>query len=198
MHYFLRMPLQTEQDLDMPSGSQPSGQPAPLLLFLHGSGERGKDDGSELRKVRKHGPWTCGGADQFFILAPQCPRRRVWSTFVDEVLLVLTDVCKKHAVDKSRIYLTGLSMGAIGAWSLAVTAPKKFAAIVSICGGFVFPARLPMETTRTRMLTLTEKDCYAYWPSKNLAPCARLPACFFHGAHDTIVDQNVLNLCLPH
>ena len=70
LHYSIRMPLQAEEDLDMPSGSQPSGQPARLLLFLHESGERGKDDGSELHKVRKHCPWQCVGADQFFFWHP--------------------------------------------------------------------------------------------------------------------------------
>ena len=187
LHYFLRMPLQTEEDLDMPSGPQPSGQPAPLLLFLHGSGERGKDDGSELYKVRKHGPWKCVGVDQFFILAPQCPRSRVWSTFVDEVLLVLTDVCERHVVDKSRIYITGLSMGAFGAWSLAVSQPKKFAAIVSICGGFI-GGRVPMETSRAQMLKLAETDCEAYWERQKLKKCARMPVWLFHGMKDRIVD----------
>ena len=178
LHYLLRMPMQT------------SGQPAPLLLFLHGSGERGKDDGSELYMVRKHGPWTCEGAENFFILAPQCPRSRVWSAFVDEVLLVLTDVCGRYVVDESRIYITGLSMGAMGAWSLALTAPEKFAAIASICGGFI-GRRMPMETSRAQMLKLAEtKLAETEWglvERRNLAPCARLPAWLFHGKQDRIV-----------
>ena len=96
LHYFLRTPLD--------AGSQPRSAPAPLLLFLHGAGERGKDDGTELHKVRKHGPWKCHGADQFFILAPQCPKRRVWPVLVDEVLLVLEHVCKRDDVDKLRFF----------------------------------------------------------------------------------------------
>jgi len=186
LHYFLRMPLQTEEDLDMPSGSQPSGQPAPLLLFLHGSGERGKDNGSELYKVCKHGPWKCVGADQFFILAPQCPRNRVWPTFVDEVLLVLKDVCERHVVDKSRIYITGLSMGAFGAWSLAVSQPQMFAAIVSICGGFI-GAQMPIETNRSRMLKLAEIDCDCFWVRQKLKKCEQMPAWLFHGMKDRII-----------
>ena len=107
----------------------------PLLLFLHGSGERGHMNGSELHKVQKDGPWDCPGADGFFILAPQCPKRLVWPTLVSEVRMLLTYICDRHDVDKSRVYITGLSMGAIGAWALAASQPQMFAAIVSVCGG---------------------------------------------------------------
>ena len=115
LHYLLRIPLlQAEEDPE----ADDVVKPAPLLLFLHGSGERGSDDGSELSMVRKHGPWECDGAVDFFILAPQCPRKHVWPAFVNEVLLLLKDVCERHVVDKSRVYITGLSMGAFGAWML--------------------------------------------------------------------------------
>ena len=133
LHYLLRMPLQAEKDL----GPQDVVRLAPLLFFLHGAGERGSDDGTELSKVRKHGPWQSIGAAQFFILAPQCPRGRVWPALVDAVLLLLADVCKRHAVDEGRIYITGLSMGAFGAWSVAASQPQMFAAIVPICGGCI-------------------------------------------------------------
>ena len=174
LHYFLRMPA-AHQEV------------APLLLFLHGSGERGKEDGSELHKVRKHGPWKCVGAAPCFILAPQCPRGRVWPALVEDVLLMLTDVCERHVVDKSRIYITGLSMGAFGAWSLAVSQPKKFAAIVSICGGFI-GGRVPMETSRAQMLKLAETDCEAYWERRKLKKCARVPVWLFHCMKDRIID----------
>ena len=131
----LRSPVRAQEDLS---------QPAPLLLFLHGSGERGKGDGSELHKVLKHGPWQGGGADPFFILGPQCPRGHVWPAFVKEVSQLLDDVCIRHMIDKSRVFISGFSMGAFGTWSLAVTHPHKFAGILHHYGGLysdldVFP-----------------------------------------------------------
>lgn len=69
----------------------------------------------------------------FIVVSPQCPDRQVWSP---EVLLGLLDDCTaKYVVDKSRIYLTGLSMGGYGTWDLDLTHPERFAAIVPICGG---------------------------------------------------------------
>lgn len=104
----------------------------PLVLFLHGAGERGSD----LRKVAVHGPpkLVKGGKEfPFILVSPQCPTNQVWS---DETLLgLLDDVIKKFKVDTTRIYLTGLSMGGYGTWSLGVKHPERFAAIAPICGG---------------------------------------------------------------
>ena len=169
------MPLKTDMHI---------GKPAPLILFLHGSGERGKEDGSELSKVRSHGPWHPIGSAPFFILAPQCPKGRVWPALVEDVMLVLKDVCEKHRVDRSRVYITGLSMGAFGAWSLAVKCPETFAAIVSVCGGFI-GARVPLETSRTEMLTMASS--LVMKNQRALKKCDKLPVWFFHGMKDSIV-----------
>jgi len=140
LHYFLRQPVKT------------SDRPALLLFFLHGVGERGNADGSELYKVREHGPWKCVGADQFFILAPQCSDHRVWSACALDVLKVLFDVLDRHHVDRSRIYITG---HAFGAWSVAVTRPWIFAAIVPICGGIAAIAHLETGCpSRNQMLRM--------------------------------------------
>ena len=184
LHYLLRIPLlQAEEDPE----ADDVVKPAPLLLFLHGSGERGSDDGSELSMVRKHGPWECDGAVDFFILAPQCPRKRVWPAFVNEVLLLLKDVCERHVVDKSRVYITGLSMGAFGAWSVVATQPQMFAAIVPICGGFM-GVNVPVQTTRAQMLRFATG--MAHSPERRMAfqKCKDMPAWLFHGKKDTIVD----------
>jgi predicted peptidase len=108
------------------------GQHWPLILFLHGAGERGTD----VWKVATHGPGKYAGAHPdfpFIIVSPQCPERPIWSK---EVLLALLDeIMAKYAVDTNRTYLTGLSMGGYGTWDLGLTYPEKFAAIVPICGG---------------------------------------------------------------
>jgi predicted peptidase len=104
----------------------------PLMLFLHGAGERGND----VWKVTVHGPPKYVGQHPdfpFILVSPQCPEGQVWS---DDVLLgLLEEVTKECNVDRTRIYLTGLSMGGYGTWSLGLSHPEKFAAIVPICGG---------------------------------------------------------------
>ena len=190
LHYLLRVPLQGQgvgRARGDASRARGDASPAPLLLFLHGSGERGSDDGSELSKVRKHGPWRCIGAAQFFILAPQCPRGRVWPAFVDEVLRLLASVCNKHVVDKARVYITGLSMGAFGAWSVAASQPQVFAAIVPVCGGFV-GAGMSIATTLAQMLRFATGLHECTERLLALEQFKGVPVWFFHGMKDTIVD----------
>ena len=184
LHYLLRSPLKGD-DFEEPGKK-------PLLLFLHGSGERGPLDGTELHKVQKHGPWNCHGADGFFILAPQCPNKCVWPTLVEQVRKLLRYVCDIHDVDKSRVYITGLSMGAFGAWTLAASQPQMFAAIVSVAGGALW-GRLATKTSTAEMLRLAHKQDLQSC-SKALEPCKNMPAWIFYGTKDNIV----LPICSQH
>ena len=105
----------------------------PLMLFLHGAGERGDD----LGLVKKHGPPKLVGRGRempFIVASPQCPRRSWWTGELDMLEALLDEVCEKYAVDEDRIYLTGLSMGGFGTWALACDQPWRFAAISPICG----------------------------------------------------------------
>lgn len=104
----------------------------PLLLFLHGSGEKGND----LEKVKIHGPpklIAAGKEFPFIVVSPQCPSGRSWQAH--ELNALLDEIVEHHKVDQDRIYVTGLSMGGFGTWSLASFSPNRFAAIVPICGG---------------------------------------------------------------
>ena len=104
----------------------------PVLLFLHGIGERGDN----LELVKKHGPpkLIAGGKQfPFIVVSPQCPNGQWWDSM--EVVSLLDEIAKKYKVDQDRIYLTGLSMGGFGTWALAAYQPNRFAAIVPICGG---------------------------------------------------------------
>lgn len=104
----------------------------PLVIFLHGSGERGAD----LRKVAKHGPPKLveeGRALPFILLSPQCPAGQWWDLAALDVWL--DEVARKYRVDPRRIYLTGLSMGGFGTWGWAQRSPERFAAILPVCGG---------------------------------------------------------------
>lgn len=103
----------------------------PLLVFLHGSGERGESP--EI--LRKFGPAARveqGKKFPFILLTPLCPRYEWWSTDVIEGLIA--DISRRYRVDADRIYLTGLSMGGFGVWALAAKHPERYAAILPICG----------------------------------------------------------------
>jgi predicted peptidase len=105
----------------------------PLLLFLHGAGERGEN----LDRVKVHGPpkLIAAGKDfPFIVVSPQRPNRsRGWQPH--ELSALLDEIGEKYKVDKERVYVTGLSMGGFGTWNLAFFAPDRFAALVPICGG---------------------------------------------------------------
>jgi len=104
----------------------------PLIIFLHGAGERG--DNIELVKV--HGPPKIVESDEdfpFFVLSPQCAADGWWEA--DKLDMLIDEVVSMNDVDETRIYLTGLSMGGFGTWDLAQLRPNRFAAIAPICGG---------------------------------------------------------------
>ena len=134
----------------------------PLILFLHGAGERGSD----VRLVAKHGPPKVDLATTnfpFIVVSPQCPANKIWSN--DLLLALLDEVETKYAVDTHRVYLTGLSMGGFGTWSLGLSHPEKFAAIAPCCGGGDFIT--PLLADKTKLATL--------------------PIWAFHGAKDPVV-----------
>lgn len=130
--------------LALPEGYGAKGERRwPLLLFLHGSGERGDD----VWSVAKHGPPKLlqshapdgaarALAENFIVVSPQCPKNKWWDT--EALLALLDEVMATHAVDPARVYLTGLSMGGFGAWDLGLAYPERFAALVPVCGGGQF------------------------------------------------------------
>ena len=118
--------------LFLPKGYETEKKAWPLILFLHGAGERGND----LSKVAIHGPPKNLQSDPdfpFIVASPQCPEGQTWSN--EALLALLDEVMREYRVDPSRVYLTGLSMGGYGTWSLGISYPEKFAAIAPICGG---------------------------------------------------------------
>lgn len=118
--------------LYLPEGYEELKRDWPLLLFLHGSGERGE----MIELVKKHGPPMLiehGREFPYIVVSPQCPEGQWWDT---ELLdLVLTQVVEQYRVNVHRIYVTGLSMGGFATWELAIEYPDRFAAIVPVCGG---------------------------------------------------------------
>lgn len=110
----------------------------PVILFLHGAGERG-DGKAELDDVKKHGPPMLvekrpnSPATQFIVISPQCPKEQRWD--VEALKGLLDEVVAAHKADRDRIYLTGLSMGGFGSWSMSAEYPDTFAAVAPVCGG---------------------------------------------------------------
>ncbi|MCC7208549.1 MAG: prolyl oligopeptidase family serine peptidase [Anaerolineae bacterium] len=105
----------------------------PLILFLHGTGERGAD----LERVKRTGlparlaEWPdC----PFVVLAPQCAEDSIWAFELDALHALLESVCDICRIDARRTYLTGLSLGGTGVWYLATRYPRRFAAVAPICG----------------------------------------------------------------
>lgn len=106
----------------------------PMVLFLHGSGERGND----ISLVEKHGlPKLIkqGKNFPFIIVSPQCKDNTIWNDNLEELYLLVEHIKSKYSVDDKRIYCTGLSMGGFGTWAMAIRYPNLFAAIAPVCGG---------------------------------------------------------------
>ncbi len=106
----------------------------PLVLFLHGAGERGDD----LDVLTKHGYMKYhiedGREYPFIFISPQCPDARYWGNYVESLHKFLDYICDTLPIDKDRIYLTGISMGGTGTYLMAQAEPNRFAAIAPICG----------------------------------------------------------------
>lgn len=139
----------------------------PLILFLHGSGERGND----LAHIKRFGiPRMLEMRDDFpfIVVSPQCPAESDWGVLMDDLTALLDHITKNFAVDLARVYLTGLSMGGRGAYQLAFSAPHRFAALVAIS------ARRP-DVLR---------------PTDRVIALKHLPIWIFHGAQDSRVPVN--------
>ncbi len=102
----------------------------PLLIFLHGRGEQGEN----LDRVQIHGPFKKVAELELpmIIVAPQTPKDEWWQE--DSLSALVDHLLETLPVDKSRVDLTGLSMGGQGTWRLAMRRPEVFAAIAPICG----------------------------------------------------------------
>ena len=123
LNYLLWLPADYKKD---------KSKTFPVMIFLHGSGERGEN----LDLVKKNGPpsFVENRPDfPFILISPQCPEGTWW--VIEDLQAMLEKLLDKYRIDRSRIYLTGLSMGGFGTWSWACKYPDQFAAIAPVCGG---------------------------------------------------------------
>jgi len=135
----------------------------PLIFSLHGIGERGND----LQRLKRDGlakNLDGNNAFPFIVISPQCPSSTEWYYDRTDTLLkkLLDDVMARYPVDARRVYLTGFSMGGIGAWDMAIRYPNLFAAVAPIAArGETYAAICAMKA---------------------------VPVWAFHGGKDEVVD----------
>ncbi|HNF95988.1 MAG TPA: PHB depolymerase family esterase [Pseudomonadota bacterium] len=162
-----------------PAASDAPTEKVPLVVFLHGAGERGDDNCAQLQ----HGVAEFLSADDrrsaypCFYLVPQCPSGLRWvevnwdapqhqlpdspSRPLQLLLRLIDRLARDPRIDSSRIYLLGLSMGGFGVWDLLCRRPQLVAAAVIICGG---------------------------GDEQQAAKMAHIPQWVFHGAQDAVVS----------
>jgi predicted peptidase len=152
----------------------------PLIIFLHGSGERGNDNDAQLKwGVMNFASDEAMIKHPAFVIAPQCPLDMQWSNFsfnknrtdmtlqptsskpMELLISLIQQLIKNSPTDSSRIYITGLSMGGYGTFDAIERYPKLFAAAIPVCGGG--------DTSRA-------------------ASIAHIPIWMFHGAEDAAVS----------
>jgi predicted peptidase len=163
-----------------------SKQKWPVILFLHGAGERGSDGllatdvgiAHAIRENRSRFP--------AIVVVPQCLTRHWWTEpAMEEVALAtLAAAAKEFKGDPKRTYLTGLSMGGYASWTLATEYPGKFAAVVPICGGIVLPESVLKDYPESAKNSLPDDPKSGDYVA---AKIGKTPVWIFHGANDDTV-----------
>lgn len=152
----------------------------PLVVFLHGAGERGED--GLLQTEVGIGAAIRRNADRFpaIVVFPQCPKDRFWDSILPELDAILAQAEADYSIDPQRRYLTGLSMGGYGCWTWGADRADYFAALLPICGGGT-----PEDMNR---ITAAPIDASKFGPLKErVEKLATLPIWAFHGMKDMTV-----------
>ncbi|MEE2709625.1 MAG: prolyl oligopeptidase family serine peptidase [Gemmatimonadota bacterium] len=165
-----------------------SYQSWPVILFLHGAGERGDDGliqtkvgiGNAIRQYRDRFPCL--------VVLPQCRPELGWTGAMEEqALQALEETVHDFNGDRKRIYLTGLSLGGCGTWAIALHHPGRFAAIVPVCGWIAVPNT---DMTLENAGFFGRLNPYATHAEPFTAAAEQLgdtPAWVFHGDADEVV-----------
>jgi putative intracellular protease/amidase/predicted esterase len=154
--------------LFLPKGYGKNDKKWPLILFLHGSGER-SDDLDDIDAIKLNGVPAYLEKNAAFpavVLSPQCPAYTFWNMELDQLWTLLDVIEYNYAIDKSRVYLTGLSMGGNASWLMGLKHPERFAAIVPVAGFY----------------NLSNDEV-----PENIGLLKDTPLWIFHGARDTTI-----------
>ncbi len=136
----------------------------PLLLFLHGIGERG----DKIEDVEKYAlPKYMNKFDiSYIVVAPQCNGNNFWEYHLRDVEKILEEVYTKYKYNKNRVCILGSSMGAFGAWNYIMSRPNLFKGIVSVSGGIMLPLNQTLKPLKEKAILM------------------------YHGSSDDIIDVN--------
>ncbi|MDD6800401.1 MAG: dienelactone hydrolase family protein [Firmicutes bacterium] len=132
----MRPDIKLNYILTTPTGFDPAKESLPMIVFLHGAGERGNN----IDSVKAHGVPKHFSADpdyrglRVITLSPQCPDNVVWTCLPLEVMSLVKEKAAELNADPARISLTGLSMGGFGTWELGSLYPDFFCALGPVCG----------------------------------------------------------------
>ena len=158
----------------------------PVILFLHGAGERGDDGRLQTDVGLGHAIRKNSVAFPFIVVMPQCRRDSTWTNLgmQQQALAALDASIHEFNGDRQRIYLTGLSMGGFGTWDLSAQYPGKFAAYVVICGGISpLPGFPEIAVNFAKQGKNKVDDPYA----ETARLVGKTPVWIFHGDADPLV-----------
>lgn len=137
-------------------------QNMPVLLFLHGIGERGNN----LELIEKYAlPKYLNRMDiPYVVIAPQCLEGNFWDYHLRDIEQILEEEYKRYHYDKNRVCILGCSMGAYGSWNYIIQRPNLFKGIIAVAGGIMLPVK-------QNLLLIKDK-----------------PILIYHGDKDDVVD----------
>ena len=127
----------------VPSDHDPEKEKLPVILFLHGAGERGKSTPETVDLVKVHGIPKYFGKDADFkglrviTVSPQCPEGVIWDQLIFQLKEYIDAAVREFGGDPAHIAVTGLSMGGFGTWNMITAFPDYFCCAAPICGGGV-------------------------------------------------------------
>jgi len=169
----------------VPLARQQQAGPLPIVLFLHGSGERGEDGYTQTESGL--GPYLRDNERSFpaLVVFPQVPDEEQWMGINARMALAALDAASaEFGADPARTYLTGMSMGGYGTWEVALMAPTRFAALVPICGALHSPRNDEDQLYVGGIMA--ERDRYTALALR----LRQVPVWMFHGAQDDLVSPN--------
>ena len=150
--YYLYTPNKQKQNL-------------PVLLFLHGIGERGNNL-SDIEKYALPKYLKQGLELPYIMIAPQCSKNNFWDYHLRDIEKILEIERKKLNFDKNNIFVLGSSMGAYGAWNYIIQRPNIFKGIISVAGGIMLQIKENLEKIKDKSILI------------------------YHGDNDDIIDVN--------
>jgi len=179
--------------------------PLPLILYLHGIGERGNDLNKLLNVSLPMYLYNGDISVNAIVVMPQCPTNKIWTDITDDLIELLTTIEKDNNIDLDRVSVTGHSLGGIGTWTLAMRFPQMFSCIVPVSSIIQEPESVELVSHLSAWVFHGENDSMSYASVVNAQP--RLPNMYIsilkgrgHTITDIYIDEeyNILEWMTNH